>query len=259
LNPVIGPYRPNYFAGTWPCGRNSDIQIPCRLQGNQALRERNNFPECLQVDLPAAIFPQKNINFAEFFWRISDKKYHGPPAKSRFVGMPEKSWYGFQKPFKLAIRKVLIQRGASGRSYGFRKQLFFECAHTPGLQADFHGCTKSQNIRYIIGAMTQILRLAELLPPHLNVEVVSALLFRRRPARIYPVHHFHSQINTVSKRHLSCWRGFAIQHRQFPARKDCGNDAQGSFATFIHLVFHRGSRQGFSAKEGTAVYYVTSR
>jgi len=25
------------------------------------------------VDLPAAIFPQKNINFAEFLWRILDK------------------------------------------------------------------------------------------------------------------------------------------------------------------------------------------
>jgi hypothetical protein len=36
-----------------------------------------------RVDLPAAIFPQKKINFAEFSWRVLDKKYHGPPAKSR--------------------------------------------------------------------------------------------------------------------------------------------------------------------------------
>jgi hypothetical protein len=36
-----------------------------------------------RVDLPAAIFPQKNINFAEFFWRILEKKYHNPSARSR--------------------------------------------------------------------------------------------------------------------------------------------------------------------------------
>ncbi len=35
-----------------------------------------------RVDLPAVIFSQKNINFAEFFWPILDKKYHSPPAKS---------------------------------------------------------------------------------------------------------------------------------------------------------------------------------
>jgi hypothetical protein len=35
-----------------------------------------------RVDLPAAIFPQKNTNFAEFCWRILDKKYHIPPAKA---------------------------------------------------------------------------------------------------------------------------------------------------------------------------------
>jgi hypothetical protein len=41
------------------------------------------------VDLPAAIFPQKNINFAEFFWPILDKKYHGLTAKSRLVAKPD--------------------------------------------------------------------------------------------------------------------------------------------------------------------------
>src|SRR6516162_9687400 len=42
-----------------------------------------------RVDLPAAIFPQKNINFAEFFWPILDKKYHGLTAKSRLVAKPD--------------------------------------------------------------------------------------------------------------------------------------------------------------------------
>jgi hypothetical protein len=37
---------------------------------------------------------------------------------------------------------------------------------------------------------------------------------------------------------------------KFPARKDCGDDAKGSFATFIHFLFHRGSPQEFAAKEG---------
>ena len=32
LNPLIRPYTPNPFDGTWPCGRNSGIQTPCRLR-----------------------------------------------------------------------------------------------------------------------------------------------------------------------------------------------------------------------------------
>jgi len=48
LNLVSGPYKSNQFAGTWSYGRSSDIQISCRLQGNQALLERNNSPEWLQ-------------------------------------------------------------------------------------------------------------------------------------------------------------------------------------------------------------------
>ena len=54
----------------------------------------------------------------------------------------------------------------------------------------------------------------------------------------------------IPKRHLSRWRGFAFQRGKFPARKDCGDDAKGSFAAFIHFFFHRGSPQGFAAKEG---------
>ena len=44
--------------------------------------------------------------------------------------------------------------------------------------------------------------------------------------------------------------GLPSSAAQFPARKDCGDDANGSFATFIHFFFHRGSPQEFAAKEG---------
>jgi hypothetical protein len=59
-----------------------------------------------------------------------------------------------------------------------------------------------------------------------------------RASAIYSAHHFRRQIYAVSKRLFSRWRWLAIQHRQFPARKDRGDDATGSFAAFVHFFFH---------------------
>jgi len=46
---------------------------------------------------------------------------------------------------------------------------------------------------------------------------------------------------------------------KFPARKDCGDDAKGSFATFIHFLFHRGSPQEFAAKELQSTFFHSSQ
>ena len=55
--------------------------------------------------------------------------------------------------------------------------------------------------------------------------------------------------------HLSRWRWLAFQRSQFPARKDCGDDAKGSFAAFIHFLSIGVLRKDLRQRRGTTVYY----
>jgi hypothetical protein len=54
---------------------------------------------------------------------------------------------------------------------------------------------------------------------------------------------------------LACWRGFAFQRGEFPARKDFGDDAKGSFAAFVDLFVDRVLRKDLRQRKGARVYY----